>query len=752
MLHLFGIRHHGPGCARSLQQALEELQPDLIILEAPQDLEPIFPLACDPEMQPPVAMLVYPRDNPRRSVIYPMTTFSPEWQTLQWAGRSGCPVRAMDLPMSHRLALDANESLSTVTESAPSVVRTDPLAILAEAAGYEDHELWWEEEIERRTDATHLFAAILEAMRAVRDEFPEANDADLLREAWMRTIIREGMKEGFQKIAVVCGAWHTPVLDEEAVRGKRPGCSSREDRLRLKGLPRLKTVATWIPWTHARLATRNGYGAGVSSPGWYAHLWESNREAPLRWIAEAARLLRERDLAASSAGVIDAARLAETLAALRDLRVPGLRELNESILTVLCHGESAPFELIRQQLEIGDRLGAVPAATPSVPLAEDVQQLQKSLRLKPVTQRKLVDLDLRNDHARRQSQLIRRLQILGIGWGELQPGASSTSTFHEIWKLAWQPEFAISLIEANVWGNTLEVAAGARVIQQAQDSTSLAELTSLLGTALHADLSATLAVLIQRIQATSALSSDTLHLMQGLLPLAQVIRYGDVRGTDVSQLKPVADSIAARIGVGLVAACTGIDDDLASQMIDGLQQTQQGLDLLQETTLSDDFISKLQGLIRRTGIHPRIQGWTTRNLLEQRLLDEGALEQLASRALSKTNDPASAAAWIQGFLQGSGLLLIHQEVVWRVMDRWLSQLTESGFIEMLPVLRRGFSNFSQAERRQMGDKVKRFDTAAMLHDDRMAKALAADDPLLFDAERAARVLPRLAAILRGTHD
>lgn len=31
-VHLFGIRHHGPGCARSLRKALETLQPDCLLV------------------------------------------------------------------------------------------------------------------------------------------------------------------------------------------------------------------------------------------------------------------------------------------------------------------------------------------------------------------------------------------------------------------------------------------------------------------------------------------------------------------------------------------------------------------------------------------------------------------------------------------------------------------------------------------------------------------------------------------------
>ena len=114
--------------------------------------------------------------------------------------------------------------------------RTDPLALLAEAAGYKDHELWWEQQIERRENAAGLFDAILEAMRTVREETGEPRARDLLREAHMRKILRGVVRERHERIAVVCGAWHAPVLDEAALCGQREGLTAKDDDARLKGL------------------------------------------------------------------------------------------------------------------------------------------------------------------------------------------------------------------------------------------------------------------------------------------------------------------------------------------------------------------------------------------------------------------------------------------------------------------------------------------------------------------------------------
>ena len=59
MTHLFGIRHHGPGCARSLLRSLEELSPDCILIEGPPEAEAVLASAIHAEIEAPVALLLY---------------------------------------------------------------------------------------------------------------------------------------------------------------------------------------------------------------------------------------------------------------------------------------------------------------------------------------------------------------------------------------------------------------------------------------------------------------------------------------------------------------------------------------------------------------------------------------------------------------------------------------------------------------------------------------------------------------------
>jgi hypothetical protein len=595
--------------------------------------------------------------------------------------------------------------------------------------------LWWEHQIEQRQDAAGLFDGIMEAMTELRSKVKRTRPHEAEREAYMRQSIRQAEKAGHERIAVVCGAWHAPAL---ANRGP-----AKDDQAILKGLQKVKTVATWVPWTYARLSYRSGYGAGIASPGWYDHLWHARNRAAVRWVTHVARLLRKADLDASAASVIEAVRLADTLAALRELPLPGLAELNEAVLTVLCHGDDAPMRLIRAKLEIGDRLGGVPADTPTVPLQRDLEAQQKRLRLKQTTEIKTLDLDLRNDNDRARSCLLHRLCLLAINWGEPTEARSSTGTFHELWKVQWQPEFVVNLIEASRWGHTVAQAAAAAVVHQSDQATELPVLTSLLDGTTLADLPDATAHVLVRLQAVAAVAADVRHLMDAMPPLARVARYGDVRGTGALQILPIISGLFERTLVGLPGACASLDDEAAGRMVESIGHVQQSLDLLDNADHRAAWQQALRVLMERETIHGLVRGWCCRLLTEQRALGEGELERRARLALSPALPLLQAAQWIEGLLRGSGLVLLHEDTLWLALDQWLRELGAEPFVELLPVLRRAFANFEGPERRAMGEKVKTLGPQAAT-----TATIAREGSI--NEERAARVYPILAHVLGVT--
>ena len=545
-VHICGIRHHGPGSARSVVATLEAIQPQVVLVEGPPDADELLGLAAHADMRPPVALLIYRPDEPKRAVFYPFAVFSPEWQAIRWALAHQVPVRFMDLPQRHRLALET-EAEDEPGDEAEIKLRRDPFALVAQAAGFSDSERWWEEQFEKRHSGPEIFKAVLELMTALR-EGHTTEPMEARREAWMRQTLREAQKEGHERIAVICGAWHAPAL------ATLP--TAKADAEVLRGLPKVVVSATWLPWTHRRLTFASGYGAGIHSPGYYEQLWNvtDGADHATLWMTRVAHLMRAEDLESSTASIIEATRLAETTAVLRGCGVPGLAEFNDAAQAVFCFGSGTPMVLIRERLIVGDVLGGVPAEAPQVPLQRDFQKETKRLRLPPEALDRRIELDLRKPNDLERSQLLHRLRLLNVEWGKRET-ARGQGTFKEAWKLRWEPELEVALIEKAPWGNSILAAASGFAIERATRSDTLPDLTALVEVVLLAELPEAIERVMQHLENQAALTSDVAHLMDALPPLAAVLRYGNVRQTDASMVGHVVGGLVARICVGLPGAC-----------------------------------------------------------------------------------------------------------------------------------------------------------------------------------------------------
>ncbi|HTJ40026.1 MAG TPA: DUF5682 family protein [Dactylosporangium sp.] len=796
---LLGVRHHGPGSARAVRRALAAFQPEVVLIEGPPEADALVPFAGDEDMRAPVALLAYPADNPDpklRASFWPLAEFSPEWQAIRWAVAREVPVRFIDMPASVRLANPPASTDSTVPEAeeagaVDAAVRIDPIGALAEAAGYDDPERWWEDVVEHRfadpvrpaasapataavegvaegvsenvagavvADASGVmggvglfareadideeelraaaapFEAIAEAMGVVRASAPRPPEAEAVdeerREAYMRIGLRAALKE-FERVAVVCGAWHVPALT-----GPLPSASA--DAAVVRGLPKIKVSMTWVPWTHARLASWQGYGAGVRSPGWYHHLFTSvDAHVIERWLVRAAGVLRKDGVPVSSAHVIEATRLAQALATMRGRPLAGLAEVTDAARAVLCDGDELRLALINRRLVVGDRLGRVPEQTPGVPIAKDVAGSQRRLRLPPRVERRELRLDLRQAFDLDRSRLLHRLRLLGVEWGKVLAAAKGKGTFREEWEIAWQPEFAVDLVEAGAYGTTVLEAATARVAEQAASAATLADVTALVERCLLADLPDALPGVLDALDERMALDADVAHLMDALPALARTLRYGDVRGTDLSALRDVTFGTITRICVGLPAAVGGLDDTAAAVMRDRIDGVQAALALVDDAEAHERWQGVLAGLSTRDDLHGLLTGRMNRLLLDAGAVDVDEIGARMALVLTVGVPVARTAAWIEGFLAGDGLLLVHDERLLALVDAWLTGIPGDAFLEVLPLLRRTFSGYPAPQRRMIGERAAHIGTGRR----------GADEDEDVDPARGALLLPVAARLL-----
>src|SRR5262249_37095862 len=258
-----------------------------------------------------------------------------------------------------------------------------------------------------------------------------------------------------ERVLVVCGAFHAPALTEDL-----PPMDDRE----LKKLPRVTTSITLMPYSYYRLSSQSGYGAGNHAPAYFQRLHEERRAGRAsrlasRYLTEVCHEMRRGGQIRSAAEVIEAVRLAQSLAALNDGCAPCLRDLRDAAVTCLGRGE---YNLVRPFLaavEVGHSIGRLPKGVSRTPPPDDFYLHPEGLRLGKLQTDKAQELevDLREDRraktevtaflGRNQSTFLHRLTVLGIKFAEPQKRRQLGTAF-ELWKLRWTPECEIQLVES----------------------------------------------------------------------------------------------------------------------------------------------------------------------------------------------------------------------------------------------------------------------------------------------------------------
>ncbi len=514
--YLIGVRHHAPSLAAAVPALLDAAEPDVLLVELPDEMQEWLPWLSHEETRAPVALAAAPRDGggARGPAFYPFADFSPELAALRWAARHGVPVIACDLPLADRAPAPRPPGTSTpvsaqppggpapapaapTSVAAPTAQATADLAgaLRARLTGRTGDDLW-----DRLVEATApgsppeaLRRAALLTGWALREDAAASGGVsalDLRREEWMRARLAAATANG-ERAAVVVGAFHAPALTSPAGPDPGPGTEARpplpdgtDDRTHAHAHPHPHAHAhasAWttslIPYTYALLDERSGYPAGIRDPEWQhlvlraagdpAALEEALTGAAVRICAE----LRSLGHPSGPADAREISRLAGDLSRLRALPAAGRGELVEAVQTVLTQGE--PYGRGRavaramERVLVGTRGGRPAPGAPRSGLAPAVEAELTSLRLPGPdshgadASRDLRLDPLRSDLDRRRELLLHRLTVCGVPYGEPAEvvGAAGTEALTSRWVVRWTPATAAMLTAAGVRGVTLAQAA-----------------------------------------------------------------------------------------------------------------------------------------------------------------------------------------------------------------------------------------------------------------------------------------------------
>ncbi len=695
----------------------------------------------------------------------PVCALQPEYQAISWAHRHKVAVEFFDLPSNIFLGLydreetlrdefrakqaeadeeagdeagskdksadDADNLMNESEEPARAGAKslhTPERAIslydrIATRAGEANYETYWERNFEHTTGlGTYRHAALElgETIRELEADSPRWRAENLVREAYMRRRIEQAIASGVrpEKIVAVVGAFHASVLT-----GQYPAMTDKE----LASLPQRESKLTLMPYSYYKLSSQSGYGAGNHAPAYFELLWQTLESGPTEsqgrtidlsrtYLTHVARHLRESGTHRSTAEVIEAVRLAETLSALKDGSAPTLGDLRDAAITLLGHGEYAAIKESLAKVDVGTEIGRLPKGVSQTSIQDDFERELARLKLEKYrkTVAEVLDLDLRENRRVKtidaafldlnRSSFFHRLRVLGIPFVRQESTRQDSATWAERWTLQWSPEAEIALVEAVLLGETVELATAYKFANSLAECAEIDVAAGMVSDACQCNLMASMDQARRRLQELAVHSRNFAALAQACLKLSSVVRYGDVRRIDPSPLIPLVQELFVQAALSLYASAVGDDKTVPDMLsaIDALNRVSLEMHDQVEEAL---WLAELKRLADTDDRNPILSGYACAMLLERGLIENDDLAREVSRRLSPGVAADLGAGWFEGLAKRNRYSLLARQSLWEQLAQYVADLEETQFRRAVVFLRRAFGEFSPREKRNITENL-----------------------------------------------
>ena len=737
-LYWFPVRHHSPATARHLEAALRARRPRVVFIEGPHEANHLVPHVTDPDTVPPVAVYSSYRDDDnvlglngvlspaadipaRFAAWYPLTAYSPEYVAMRTAAALRAEVVFIDLP--HYALVKPPGSAERRAEPPPAtdddrlITTSGFYQQLAAAAGFKTWNEAWDTLFENPHAADHEafrreLATFCCAARATADPSAEAAQGTVERERHFLKVIRETLAARRLKpehAAVVCGGFHLFLDHGDPEPPPTP--------------PAGTVYTTVVPYSFFRVSELAGYGAGNRAPQFYQTCYDLTAagraaDVAMEHCIAVLRQMRKGGDPLSTADAIAATHHAGMLARLRGRGHPTLDDIHDALVTCCCKGnpddEGAKLRQAMDAAGIGTKIGKVTAKLGRLPIVNDFHAQLGDLDLGEVLgkEKKLaLRLDKREPLAARRSAFLHRLTFLEVPFAAMaNAGGDHTGTlFREDWQLKWEPRTEPALIEQNLYGDTVEAAALARLREAiARAGANAGQTCERLLQAVDMDLPD----LVQAAEDACGAAIDTdpgfVSLAAALRHLAVLDRYAVFRGLRRDVLVDLLTRCYDRACFALPDSCA-VPEEEQRGVVDSLVSV---ADLLQRAEAGRYDRALFAEAAKRAAAESPVaflRGAFLGLLCEIRELPADALAaEVAGLARAAPDQMTTAGDLLDGMLAVSRTsVLLGADALVGAVDDLLKAAEWEPFLVMLPRLRAAFERLSNAQRDSLAATVAR---------------------------------------------
>ena len=712
----FGIRHFSPAGAYFLRRFLDENKPDLVLIEGPADFDFLIDDSVSKNLIPPFAIMAYTKEAPIDTILYPFANYSPEYQAILWARENGKECHFFDLESNIILGLESREADIKDTKQENNMDFENSPAKSSKKILETDMEGFWERNLEQSEDmdAYRAGSALFgESLRKDSEALDKTFVRDIIRESFMKRKAKEFIKKGIdpEKIVAVTGAFHTSAIEslDGAMTDKEYMALEKKD-----------SNITLMPYSYYRLSKRTGYGAGNAAPAYYELIWQGllNEDITFherKYLSTLAKYMREHGGIVSSAQVIEATRLARSLAALRGGSIPTLCDLKDASITCMGGGSFGELAMGFAESDIGKKIGHVPQDAMQTSIQSDFTSQLNELKLEKYKElvAKPLQLDLRENLRVKsresafldlnRSFFLYRLLILGIDFAKIERNRQDNATWAENWVLQWTPEAEIQIVETVLKGDTISEAVAFVLGERLSQATKISEIADIIEDAFNCGMPKVVEGAKRSLDemANGAISMHDIALT--VSKLSSMISFGDIRKLDRKPLEPIVKRLCIRASLMLAdeSAC----DDMAAITLSEDIQSIHNVFLVQDFLDESFWFDKLMEVAKRDDLNTKISGLSTAILLDAGKIDELTLRKEVSRRLSMGMPAELGANWFAGLSIRNHYALIGRLTLWESLSEYLDTLDEEEFRRSVVFLRRAFVEYSAKEKDMIAENL-----------------------------------------------
>lgn len=594
--------------------------------------------------------------------------------------------------------------------------------------------------------------------------------------------LEEGDPVLWNRILVVTGGFHTPALAErlrDSVLADSP-----------EKLVSAKDQGVYLmPYSMEAADALNGYASGMPFPGFYQEIWEhvqeadrdhadqdhagqdrsdrdhigrdnpdqarSGRDYPAReemtymslpysravldMIVATGKAVRRAEGSASTYDEICACSMVEGLSALRGKPQPGAYELQDAVLSCFVKGEynlatDEPMRFLRRQMT-GKRVGELCPDAGEPPVLQDFRAQCRRYGLQTsTTLENEVTLSVFSKKKHRQmSMFFHRLSFLQASYARRVKGPNlqtgrDRNLMREIWKYKWNAQVMAALIDASVYGGSVEDAAKGLLSERLNKAVYAREGALLLTQVLEMGLEGQLEPVYDRLQELLMSDTDFYSLAEALRSLTMVQQLHWLYGSELDTQGMIRTCV--RRLLGLLPGMARVKEEDMSRCMEAMKLLYQVIGRMEreesqeressgeeflhgrnadgdredvedwqtDDTLLGSFFNALLAMDQDSEIQAGVHGCIHGLLYGGGRESVTAIEQVCRGYLTGTREQLlKTAMFFRGLFYGAKDLVFVGDTFLRMMDEFLTQIGQEDFMQLLPELHMAFTYFTPAE-------------------------------------------------------